>query len=242
MVRYQYELKSTNNQKQAMANAIRTIGEPVIFTSVALAVGFSVLMLSNFAPSAMFGLLSALVMIYALLTDLFVNPVILLFVQLITVWDYVALKFKKTVLQKSIILKNLSYSEAKKIVLLGSIRNASAREYLFHQGEEGEEMYLILSGCIKVLAEDEAGRENVLSTLEAGELFGEMALLGGGVRTAAVRAETDAELLRIDYKALERVRRRNPRISAKIYFNMARILSERVSDLNTDRLKRAATD
>jgi len=241
MVRYQSELRSTNDQKQAMANAIKTEGEPVIFTSVALAAGFSVLMLSNFAPSASFGLLSALVMIYALFTDLFINPVLLLSVQLITVWDYVALKFKKTVLQKSIILKNLSYSEAKKLVLLGSIRKVLAREHIFHQGEKGGEMYLILSGSVKVLAEGDSGNAQVLSTLEVGELFGEMALLGGGVRTAAVYAETDLELLRIDYNALERVRRRSPRISAKIYFNIARILSERIETLNIERLKRTTS-
>lgn len=235
MVRYQRGLRTTNDQKQAMANAIRTEGEPVLFTSMALALGFSVLMLSSFVPSIYFGLLSALVMIYALLTDLFINPIMLLAVQLITVWDYVTLKFKKAVLQESIILKNLSLSEAKKIVLLGSIRKVSAKEHIFHQGEKGEEMYLILSGSVKVLAESE-GKVKVLNILEEGELFGEMALLGEGVRTASVHAETDVELLRIDYNALERVRRRNPRISAKIYFNIASILSERVKTLNIQQL------
>jgi hypothetical protein len=240
MVRYQGELRATNNQTQAMVNTIRIEGEPVLFTSVALACGFAVLMLSNFVPSIYFGLLAALVMIYALLTDLFVNPIMLLSIQLITVWDYVALKFKKAVLDESLILKNLSYSEAKKLVLLGSIRKASAREYIFHQGEKGEEMYLILSGRVKVLAEGEKGEANVLNILEQGELFGEMALLGEGVRTAAVHAETDVELLRIDYHALERVRRRNPRISAKINMNIARILSERVKSLNIQQLRHAS--
>ena len=79
----------------------------------------------------------------------------------------------------------------------------------------------------------------MLNILEKGELFGEMALLGEGVRTATVHAETDVELLRIDYKALERVRRRNPRTSAKISLNIARILSERVKTLNVEQLKGA---
>ena len=99
-------------------------------------------------------------------------------------------------------------------------------------------MYLILSGNVKILAESE-GKVKVLNILEEGELFGEMALLGEGLRTASVHAETDAELLRIDYNALERVRRFNPRISAKIYFNIARILSERVKTLNIQKVKGA---
>lgn len=239
MVRFQNELRATNDQKTAMANAIQAEGEPVIFTSVALSVGFAILMLSNFVPSAYFGFLAALVMVYALLTDLFVNPILLLTVQLITVWDYVALKFKRAVLQESIVLKNLKYSEAKKIILLGSIRKASAGEHIFHQGDKGEEMYLILSGGVKIFAECE-GETKLLNTLEAGELFGEMALLGEGVRTASVHAETDVELLRIDYNALERVRRRNPKISAKLYMNIARILSDRVKAMNIEQLKAAA--
>ena len=99
---------------------------------------------------------------------------------------------------------------------------------VFYQGDKGEEMFLILSGRVKVVLSMEQGREKRLDILEQGDIFGEMALLGEGTRTASVIAETDTELLRIDYNSLERVRRRNPGISAKLYMNMARILSERI--------------
>ncbi len=232
MMRYQRELRLTNDQKQAMANAIKTEGEPVMFTSVALSLGFFTIILSNFVPSIQFGYLSGLVMIYALLTDIFVNPVILAWVQLITIWDYVSVKFKKAVLEQSLIFKNLRHSEAKKVVLLGSIREAHAQELIFHQGDKGEDMFLILSGRVRVALTTEAGGEKVLGVLEQGDIFGEMALLGEGTRTASVIAETDTELLRIDYNSLERVRRRNPGISAKLHMNIARILSERVQIQN----------
>jgi len=240
MIRYQRELRATNDQKQAMANSIRSEGEPVLFTSIALALCFATFMLSNFVPTVYFAFLASMVMIYALLTDLLINPVILLAVQLITVWDYVALKFTKAVLQKSLIFKNLSVSEAKKVVLLGSIREAAAKETIVQQGESGEEMYLILSGKVKIVAQCDDGTEKELDTMEPGELFGEMALLGEGIRTATVIAETDLELLRIDYKALERVRRRDPKISAKLSMNIARILSERVQEMTLEQLREAA--
>ena len=232
MVRYQKELRLTNDQRQAMANAIKTEGEPVMFTSLALALGFVTVMLSDFAPSGQFGLLSALVMIYALLTDIFVNPVILISVQLITIWDYVTLRFKKTVVEKSLIFKDLKVSEAKKVVLMGSLRQLSAQEKIFSQGDPGEDMYLILSGSVKVVISTESGKEKEIKTMTPGDIFGEMAFLGEGLRTATVIAETETELLRIDYKALERARHRNPRISAKLYKNIARILSERVQVQN----------
>jgi hypothetical protein len=229
MVRYQRELRATNDQTLAISNTIHGEGEPILFTSLALAIGFGILVMSNFNPTINFGLLAALVMIYALLADLFVNPVILLTVQLITLWDFVALKLKADVTRKSPIFRDLSHSQAKKVILLGSLKEVKAGEYIVRQGERGDEMYMIVSGSAKVEVEREGKRKEV-GTLKEGDLFGEMALLGEGIRTAHVIALEDTELLRIDDKALERVRRRNPRIAAKLFLNMSRIISERLKE------------
>lgn len=83
MVRYQRELRITGNPKEAIRCSILNEGEPVMLTSIALALGFGTMMLSSFVPSIYFGLLSALVMISAMLTDLFVNPVLLTTTQLL---------------------------------------------------------------------------------------------------------------------------------------------------------------
>ncbi len=125
------------------------------------------------------------------------------------------------------------------MVLLGSIRKVKGEEYVFSQRDIGEEMYLILSGRVKILGESKKGDVKELNTLDKGELFGEVALLGEGIRSATVYAETDVELLRIDYNALERVGRRNPRISAKININIARTLSERIKTLTINHLNSA---
>lgn len=231
MVRYQRELREKNDQQAAMAATIMAEGEPITFTSFALALGFGVLILSNFIPTAQFGLLAALVMIYALLTDLFVNPMILLSVQLITIWDFIRLKLKKDITKESPVFRNLRDSEAKKVVLLGSIRSAAAGEYLFHQGEEGHEMYLVLTGSVKVTL-DREGRRVELGTLKPGDVLGEMALLEQGIRSANIIAAEDAELLRIDEASLERVRRRFPKIAAKLFMNLSRVLSSRLRDQN----------
>ncbi len=60
----------------------------------------------------------------------------------------------------------------------------------------------------------------------------EMALVGGGTRSANVIALEDTELLRIDDKSLDRVRRRFPRISAKLFLNISRVLSNRLKTQN----------
>jgi len=228
MVRYQRALRETNDQKRALMETVRYEGRPIVTTSAALTLGFAALVFSPMMPTVHFGVLAALIMIYALLTDLLVNPAMLISVQLITLWDYVAVRIRHSALQDSLILRGLTRAQAKTVVLLGSLRRVKAGETVVRQGEPGEDMYLILSGAAEVSLDDETGGRSDVARLEDGAIFGEMALLGEGVRSATVVAASDAELLRIDDRALYRVQRRNPRIAAKLYENIARVLSERV--------------
>jgi len=57
---------------------------------------------------------------------------------------------------------------------------------IFRQGDLGDRIYIILSGCAEVVRED-GGRETVLAQLRPGEYFGEMALLNQTTRNATVR-------------------------------------------------------
>ena len=63
-------------------------------------------------------------------------------------------------------------------------------ELLFEEGEEGEELYLIMSGALDVL---QGGRH--VRTCERGEPIGELAAFTGLRRTASLRARGDTELL-----------------------------------------------
>lgn len=65
---------------------------------------------------------------------------------------------------------------------------------------------------------------------QRGDIFGEMALVEGARRSADVVAEEPTEMLRLDAAALERLRRRFPFTSAKLFQSIARILSERLRD------------
>ncbi|MDJ0837746.1 MAG: MMPL family transporter [Acidobacteriota bacterium] len=228
MVRYQKELRLTNSQEKAMAAAIRTEGNAIATTSLALSLGFLVMSLSQFQPSVHMGFLSALVMIYALMTDLFINPVLLLTIQLITLWDFIGLKLREETMRESLIFKGLSISEIKKVILLGSLRKVDRDQMVLREGEPGEEMYVILSGYVRIFLEK--NRDQTIAVMEEGDVLGEMAMLGEGFRTASAEALYDLELLRIDAHALDRVTRREPRIAAKLYANISRVLIERVRE------------
>lgn len=74
--RYRQELKG-RSAEDAVRNAHNTIGHAVLYTSIIVALGFSLLSFSDFVPSIYFGLLTGLAMVAALLTNLTLLPVML---------------------------------------------------------------------------------------------------------------------------------------------------------------------
>src|SRR5262249_59749271 len=79
-----------------------------------------------------------------------------------------------------------------------SLRRARRREAIFAKGDDGNGLYAVLSGVVKISASWTDGREIVFNLIHPGEIFGEIALLDGRPRTADAHAMTDCELLFID--------------------------------------------
>src|SRR5205085_7683286 len=74
----------------------------------------------------------------------------------------------------------------------------AAGRLIFAKGAPGRSMMALLAGSVRIGSTSSSGREVVLAILNAGEIFGEMALLDGGERTADAVALSDCELLVID--------------------------------------------
>ena len=74
-------------------------------------------------------------------------------------------------------------------------REAAAGEPFFWVGEPGEEFFVVRSGQVSISVPDHGGKEIVLADLGPGAVFGEIAILDGGPRTATARARTPVEVL-----------------------------------------------
>jgi len=85
-------------------------------------------------------------------------------------------------------------------------RRVPAGDWLFHQGEPADSLYVVISGSLEVVAERPAPEE-VLRLLPRGELVGEVALLTESVRSAGVRARRDTSLMRVTRDSFERLLR-----------------------------------
>lgn len=71
------------------------------------------------------------------------------------------------------------------LALRGSIRSFRKNMVIIQEGDEGEAVFVLLQGSVKVFATDANGRELTYSTIGAGDYFGEMSL-DGGMRSASV--------------------------------------------------------
>lgn len=70
-------------------------------------------------------------------------------------------------------------------------------EMVFHEGQPVSGVYLISEGCIQLVRMAPNGREVVIKTCEAGEIFAEAALLKGGCYPVSANVVQDAVLFRI---------------------------------------------
>jgi CRP/FNR family transcriptional regulator, cyclic AMP receptor protein len=74
----------------------------------------------------------------------------------------------------------------------------SARETLFAKGDPGNRLYLVVKGMVRIGVLSAEGREVTYGLIGPGELFGEIAVLDGGVRSADATALEDCELLALE--------------------------------------------
>jgi F420-non-reducing hydrogenase small subunit len=85
-------------------------------------------------------------------------------------------------------------------------------EVIFAQGDPGDEMYLIQSGAVEY-AYRQGDRETVLTVLERGDFFGEMALFGQERRPATTRAVRQTRLLPLTRASLLETVREDPGVA-----------------------------
>jgi len=112
-------------------------------------------------------------------------------------------------------------------------RRLSAREELFHKGDASDECYAIVTGALKASSTSPEGKEMTFSVMGPGEVFGEVAMLCGGRRTATVQALDASELLVIRRRDLLPLFEREPRIAIASMAALAERLAN-VSELAED--------
>jgi CRP/FNR family transcriptional regulator, cyclic AMP receptor protein len=96
---------------------------------------------------------------------------------------------------------------------------------LFREGDPGRQMFVVQSG--RVAISKRAGEvEKILTTLGAGEFFGEMSILNNKPRSATATCVDDARLLVVDAKTFETMIRSNAEVAVRMIQKLAARLEE----------------
>ncbi len=107
-------------------------------------------------------------------------------------------------------------------------------EFFFHEGEEGDALFVLESGEAAVL-KSWGGQDRMVQTLSMGDCFGEMAVMDHCRRSASIRAVDDCTAICISSGDLYRVYSQDLKQFALIQMNMGREVSRRLRQAN-DRL------
>jgi len=96
-----------------------------------------------------------------------------------------------------------------------------AGQQLFAEGDAGDAMYVVIDGTIELSA---GGR--TIRQLGAGELFGEMALIDSGPRSATATARTDCRVVRVDERRFTFLVQQTPFFA----LHVMRVLAQRLRE------------
>jgi CRP/FNR family cyclic AMP-dependent transcriptional regulator len=95
-------------------------------------------------------------------------------------------------------------------------RRLGAGELLFEKGDQGDSLYGVRRGTIRIETGTEGGERLTLNVLGAGDLFGEIALLDGQARTANAVAAEDCELYVLRRHDFMSFMEREPRVAIRL--------------------------
>ena len=95
-------------------------------------------------------------------------------------------------------------------------RQVATGTALFRAGDDGDAMYLIESGRVRIAVTDEDKKEIVLAELARGDFFGEMAIIDGKQRSADAVIAEDAQLAVLSRDNFLRFIRNNPMVALEM--------------------------
>jgi CRP/FNR family cyclic AMP-dependent transcriptional regulator len=107
---------------------------------------------------------------------------------------------------------------------------------IIREDDPGEQLFLILSGKVRVTKRTYEGIEQILGILETGDFFGEMVLLDRRSRSASVYAHTRVELAKFQHTEVMSILNDNPRIGLKVLRAFSEVISLRLRNAN-DKLR-----
>jgi hypothetical protein len=131
------------------------------------------------------------------------------------------------VLRRVKILAGFTDEELMTLLDLLEVVTVSQWAYVVRKEDHGDAMFLVLQGELRVRLMID-GRESILATLGAGDLFGEISLFDHGPRSADVLANVDSLLIKVSSVAFDKLMAQAPDLAARFLLATTRTLTARI--------------
>ena len=129
---------------------------------------------------------------------------------------------KKALLLKNVpLFSELGEGEIHALSEVSVVRQVPQDAIILLADEEGDTLFVIVKGRVKVTVMSEDGREVILSILKDGDIFGEMSLLDGKPRSASVIATDETELIMLRRSDFLSRLERYPEMASKMLATLA---------------------
>lgn len=126
------------------------------------------------------------------------------------------------------LFKELGDDERDALLSLMSETTLKRGESLFHEGDAGDRLYVIVEGKVKLSHTSDDGRENLIAILGPGEIIGELSLFDLGARSSTVTAIAPSKFLYLSHKDMMRYIDEHPTMAK----SMLRELATRLRNTN----------
>jgi CRP-like cAMP-binding protein len=141
----------------------------------------------------------------------------------------------RRVFSRNYLLQHFSPDELDRFAAVATTRSYSPGQCIFMKGDPGVSMMAVLAGRVRISSYSQDGREVVLAVFGPGEVFGEIALIDGGERTADAFALEPTDVVVLNRRDFLPCLQRNPEACVKLLEIMCqrmRRTDEHVEDLS----------
>jgi predicted RND superfamily exporter protein/CRP-like cAMP-binding protein len=241
LTRYNREYRIEIDNYDAMNKTLKQLGRPIIFTTLTVSIGFSVLIFSSFKPTAYFGILMMIAMSAALVSALFIVPTLVMKTNIISMVDIVQLRLGVAPQKALKLFDGFSRMQVYFLLLSGKLKLFDSGAMIFRKGDFGDSMYAVITGELDIISPIEfrnyqaTSIDKWITTLKKGDIFGQDSFFKSKNRLATVVATKPGELLEITPAIIRKLQKFYPRTAANFYKNLSEILNQKLYAV-TDRL------
>jgi CRP-like cAMP-binding protein len=141
---------------------------------------------------------------------------------------------KQAILAAHPLFRGLAPSMLDRLASFAVVQTVKAGTVLFSKGDRGSSLYAVCSGTVRISTPSEQGKDAVFNLMFPGDIFGEIALLDGGERTADAVTVEDCQFMILERRDLLPLMREHPDVAFKmieVLCSRLRRTSEQVEDV-----------